>query len=68
MWLGPPQSRMKMHDFSARFVLLVSPTRAATIPGVATLKSPAPPACRNRRRDSVLDLFMDLPGGEKRVG
>src|SRR5262249_61336538 len=60
--LGPPQRRMKMHDFSAApLEVLLPSTRAATIPGVARLSAPALPSWRRRRRDRV--VFMWIPEG-----
>src|SRR3954452_3083011 len=67
-WLGPPHRRMKMHDFSAApFGASPPPTRAATSPGVARLRAPAPPAWRSRRRVMV-DAVIGLSRGGRQAG
>src|SRR5262249_35192533 len=60
--LGPPQRRMKMHDFSAAPLEgLLPSTRGATIPRGARLSAPALPRWRRRRRGRV--VFMWIPEG-----
>src|SRR5262249_22033578 len=56
-WLGPPHSKMKMHDFSAATPrsACLSLTLAATIPGKARFNARIPPAWRSRRREIRLD-------------
>ena len=46
MWLGPPQSRTKMHDRSAAPPDSPRPvsTLAATVPGKPIVRAPIPPA------------------------
>src|SRR5262249_33271723 len=64
-WLGPPQSRMKMQDFSSRPRLPCPPSsRATRIPGTPRLRRPVPPAWRSRRREIVPGGGVPLaPGG-----
>src|SRR5438067_14931 len=54
-WLGPPHSRMKMHDFSRAPVDAAPiPPRASKTPGRPSCNMPRPPACSKLRRDMAL--------------
>src|SRR5580700_6963259 len=62
IWLGPPQSNTKMHDFSAAMALPLASSLSlpSTIPGMPSESAPMPPTMRACRRFSS-NVFMETP-------
>ena len=63
MWLGPPHSNTKMHDFSEVTALPPASSLSVpiTIPGMPSESVPKPAAIRAWRR-FISKLFMEIPG------